>query len=71
MTLESMGAWDIVEQDENMNAIQLIWASKCNHYPDGIDRKFKYRFCARVDQQLEVIKFFETYAPVVQCTTVF
>jgi hypothetical protein len=40
------------------------------HYPDGLIKKFKARFCARGDQQLEGINFFETYAPVVQWTTI-
>ena len=39
-------------------------------YPDGVVKKFKARFCARGDQQLEGVDFFETYAPVVQWTTV-
>jgi hypothetical protein len=38
-------------------------------YPDGLIKKFKARFCARGDQQLEGIDYFETYAPVVQWTT--
>jgi hypothetical protein len=33
-------------------------------------KKFKAWFCARGDQQLEGVDFFETYAPVVQWTSV-
>jgi len=32
--------------------------------------KFKGHFCAHGDQQVKGIHYFETYAPVVQCTTV-
>ncbi|EJK76700.1 hypothetical protein THAOC_01524 [Thalassiosira oceanica] len=46
------------------------WAFKCKRFPDGLIKKFKARFCARGDQQLEGADFFETYAPVVQWTTV-
>ncbi len=52
-----------------MNAISSTWAFKCKRYPDGLIRKFKTRFCACGDQQLEGFDFFETYAPVVQWTT--
>ncbi len=38
--------------------------------PNGTVKKFKARFCANGDQQLEGIDFFETYAPVMQWTTV-
>ena len=41
---------------------------KC--YPDGLIKNAKARFCARGDMLLEGIDFFETYAPVVQWTTV-
>ncbi len=40
-------------------------------FPDGLIKKFKARFCARGDQQIKGIDFFETYAPVVQWTTIF
>jgi hypothetical protein len=70
-TLESMDAWEIVDRDdENMNVIDSIWAFKVKRFPDGMVKKFKARFCARGDQQLDGIDFFETYAPVVQWTTV-
>jgi hypothetical protein len=53
-----------------MKVINSTWAFKCKHYPDGLIKKFKARFCAPEDQQLEGIEFFETYAPVVQWTTI-
>ena len=64
--LESMDAWEVVEQDDSIKVIDSTWAFKCKQYPDGLIKKFKTRFCARGDQQLNDIDFFETYAPVVQ-----
>ena len=69
-TLEEMVAWEVVDRADGMNVIDSIWAFKIKRYPDGTAKKFKARFCARGDQQLEGIDFFETYAPVVQWTTV-
>ena len=69
-TLEGMDAWEIVDQTDEMNVIDSTWAFKLKRYPDGLIKKFKARFCARGDQQKEGIDFFETYAPVVQWTTV-
>ena len=51
-TLESMGAWKIVEQYDNINVIQLTWDFKCKLYPEGLINKFRDRFCARGNQQL-------------------
>ena len=53
-----------------MNAIRSTWDFKLKQYPDGLIKKFKARFCACGDMQLEGIYLFETYAPVVQWTTV-
>lgn len=50
--------------------IDSVWAIKLKRFPNGMVKKFKARFCARGDQQLEGVDFFETYAPVVQWTTV-
>jgi hypothetical protein len=46
------------------------WAFKIKCYPDGWVKKFKARFCARGDRQQEGIDYFETWAPVVQWSTV-
>jgi hypothetical protein len=69
-TLESIEAWQVVDREDEMNVICSTWAFKCKKYPDGLIKKFKARFCACGDQQLEGIDFFETYAPVVQWTTI-
>ena len=53
-----------------MNVLQLTWAFKLKYFPDGLIKNFKAQFCARGDQQIEDIDFFETYAPVVQLTTI-
>ena len=71
-TLEALNAWEVVEYDPSSmpNFIRSTWAFKCKRYPDGLVKKFKARFCARGDMQLEGIDFFEMYAPVMQWTTI-
>ena len=39
-------------------------------YSDGTAKKFKARFCVRGGRQKEGAKFFETYSPVAQWTTI-
>jgi hypothetical protein len=46
------------------------WAFKLKRYPDGSPMKFKARYCVRGDLQREGIDYFDTYAPVVQWSTV-
>ena len=72
-TLEAINAWEVLEYDsETMpNVIRSTWAFKCMRFPDGLIKKFKARFCARGDMQLEGVDFFETYALVVQWTTIW
>jgi hypothetical protein len=69
-TLESIEAWQVVDWEDEKNIISSTWAFKCKRYPDGLIKKFKARFCACRDQQMEGIDFFETYAPVVQWTMI-
>ena len=69
-TLEKMDAWDVVDRTPDMNVLPSTWAFKCKRFPDGLIKKFKARFCARGDRQIAGVDYFETYAPVVQWTTV-
>jgi hypothetical protein len=59
-TLEALDAWEVKEYDPSTmkNVIKSTWAFKCKRYPDGLVKKFKARFCARGDMQLEGIDFF-------------
>ena len=69
-TLQSMGVWDVVEREQWMNVLPSTWAFKVKRFPTGDVRKLKARFCARGDRQIQGVDFFETYAPVVNWTTV-
>ena len=46
------------------------WAFKIKRLPDGTVSKFKARYCVRGDKQKAGVDYFETYAPVVQWSTV-
>ena len=54
-----------------MNVIHSIWAFKLKHFLDGMVKKFKARFCAHGDQQLEGVDYFKTYVSVVQWMAVW
>ena len=69
-TLERMKVWNTVDREDWMNVLPSTWAFKLKRYPSGEPRKFKARFCARGDRQIEGVDFFDTYAPVVGWTTV-
>ena len=69
-TLEAMHAWEIVDRPLHVKILDILWAFKIKRFPDGLIKGFKGRICARGDQQIEGIDFFETYAPVVQWTTI-
>ena len=69
-TLTKKGCWDIVKRQSWMNILPGTWAFKIKRYPDGLVKKLKARFCARGDRQIEGVDFFDTFAPVVNWTTV-
>ena len=69
-TLEDIDSWEVVDRTEGRNVLHSIWAFKIKRFHYGMIKKFKARLCARSDQQLECIDYFETYVPFVQWTTV-
>jgi hypothetical protein len=62
--------WDLVPRLPHMNILPSTWAFKIKRFPDGTVKKFKAHFCARGDRQKEGIDFFQTWAPVVQWSTI-
>jgi hypothetical protein len=68
--LERIGTWNIVRRSSSQNVLPGTWAFKRKRYPDGRVRKLKARFCVRGDKQVEAVDYFESYAPVVQWSTV-
>jgi hypothetical protein len=68
--LERMLTWCVVPCPEGANVLQGTWAFVRKRYPDGRIRKLKARFCVGGDQQVEGIDYFDSYAPVVQWSTV-
>jgi len=69
-TLEKMKSWEVVDIPAGKHILGSTWAFKLKRYPDGRPKKYKARFVARGDQQIAGVEFNETYAPVVQWTTV-
>ena len=55
---------------EGVTTLPSTWAFKIKRYPDGCLRKFKARFCARGDKQVEGVHYTDKYAPVVAWSTV-
>ena len=70
-TLEKMGAWEVVDRPPKTTPVlKSLWAFKRKRLPSGEIRKYKARFTARGDMQTPDVDFTETWAPVVQWTTV-
>ncbi|KAL7461096.1 hypothetical protein ACHAXS_001530 [Conticribra weissflogii] len=40
-TVEGMGAWDVVEREDDMNVINGTWAFKCKQFSNSTVKKFK------------------------------
>ena len=60
----------LTHNGERRPILKGTWVFKLKRYPDGTPMKFKARYCVRGDLQREGIDYFETYAPVVQWSTI-
>ena len=69
-TLEAMDAWEVVDKPTDRKVLPSLWAFKKKRNPDGLIRKFKARFTARGDKQVEGVDFTDTWAPVVAWSTI-
>ena len=72
MTLKSdLHAWELVPHEPWMHVLPSTWAFRLKCFPNGLAKKFKACFCICGDRQVEGVDFFETWAPVIQWTTVW
>jgi hypothetical protein len=69
-TLVQQRTWESVPRPKDKHVLKGTWAFKLKRLPDGTAYRHKARFCARGDLQKEGVDFFETYAPVVQWSTI-
>ena len=53
-----------------MKVLPSMWTFKIKRFPDGSVKKFKAHFCVCRNKQTEGVYFFETWAPVVQWSTI-
>ena len=63
VTLELMGAWEVVDRPVGQNVLPGTWALHRKRYPDGRVKKLKARFCARADKQIEGVDFLRRTRP--------
>jgi hypothetical protein len=73
MALLQQRTWTRVDRrsvPKHQKILKGTWAFKLKRLPDGTPLKYKARYCCRGDMQTEGIDYFDTYAPVVQWSTV-
>jgi len=70
-SLSDKKSWKIMKRPlVKGNILPSTWALKRNRYPDGRIRKYKAPFCVQGDKQKFGFDYDDTYAPVVQWSTV-
>jgi hypothetical protein len=50
--------------------IDLIWTYRCKRRPDGSLKRYKARLCVNGSRQIQGINYMESFAPVVQWSTI-
>ena len=68
--LKRMKTWILVDREPHMKVLKGTWAFKLKRTPDGVAYRYRSRFCVRGDQQEYGVNYFETFAPVVQWSTI-
>ena len=68
--LKRMNTWILVDREPHMKVLKGTWAFKLKRTPDGVAYRHRSRFCVRGDQQEYGVNYFETFAPVVQWSTI-
>ncbi len=68
--LKRMNTWILVERTAQMKVLKGTWAFKLKRTPDGVAYRYRSRFCVRGDQQEYGVNYFETFAPVIQWSTI-
>ena len=70
LNLKRMNTWILVDREPHMKVLKGTWAFKLKRTPDGVAYRHRSRFCVRGDQQEYGVNYFETFAPVVQWSTI-
>jgi hypothetical protein len=71
--LIELDCWDVLwrtQLPKEANILPSTWAFKVKRKPSGEFLKFKARFCARGDKQIEGVDYTDKYAPVVSWRSV-
>ena len=69
-TLKKMNVWTEVDRQPWMNVLPGVWAYRVKRLPGGEIKKWKARFCCGGHRQIENVDYFDTWAPLVNWTTV-
>ena len=69
--LQRINTWELVDRTAQMKVLKGTWAFRLKRTPDGVAYRYRSWFCVRGDQQEYGINYFETFAPVIQWSTIW
>lgn len=69
-TLNEMDTFEFVDKPSDQPVIGCRWVYKVKSNPDGSVQKYKARLVAQGFAQQQGVNYFETYSPVVKCSTI-
>ena len=65
-----MDTWILVDRQAHLRILKRTCVFKLKRTPDGVAYRHRSRFCVRGDQQEYGVNYFETFAPVIQWSTI-